>query len=253
MSCSSIAILGKTFPFNTTIIGSDAVAVNPTRDVTYKVYAGNDDEEILSGLMDKAFDERAGLCYAEFDCTTANGFSNGEVYRIVVSTTVESIELIQTYSFTCLGTGTLSVVSEEGVSHFTSTSMFELKLAKLAADNNLVFGNEDKTMLYFRLEAAYAIIQSALITRGLTDVQISTWNRGEEFQLDIATYWYAKDSGWGAKTFEEKDWTTVFNRVKELEAVAVISNDGDVLLGSKGPVADVVNLLDINYDLGISH
>jgi hypothetical protein len=127
------------------------------------------------------------------------------------------------------------------------------KLKKLAADHEMEFGKVDENVLVRRLENAYEIIKGALLTRGLTVIQISTWARGEEFQLDLATYWYAKDCGWGAKEKDEVDWTTVFNREEELMTVPLVSND-DVLMGpGKGTVASGMQLLDINADLGIDY
>lgn len=253
MSCSPIAILGKAYPFDVVIKDSDGNPINPVVDIVYKVYEGNNATEILSGLMTTSFDTQVGLCYAQFDCSVANGFSRDEIYKISVLTTISDVILLQSYSFTCFGVDSVVVVPETGVCHFTSTSMFELKLAKLAADNNLEFDNSDKVMTYMRLEAAYQAIEGALIPRGLTRVQISTWSRGEEFQLDIATYWYCKDSGWGGKMEGEVDWTTVFNRIKELEKISIVDNDGILLLNGTGPVALVMDLLDINNKLNISY
>ena len=116
-----------------------------------------------------------------------------------------------------------------------------------------VKGYGDNIIAARRLDEAYNAIESALIPRGLTRVQVSTWARGEEFQLDIATYWYCKDSGWGGKMVDEKDWTTVFDRRKELMDISVIDNDGTLLLDSKSKVALVMDLSAINKNLGITH
>lgn len=133
---------------------------------------------------------------------------------------------------------------------FTTTTILEEKIKKLAADNNLELESEDSTVAARRLQEAYDVIRSVLLSRGLTLVQISTWQRGEEFQLDIATFWYCKDSGWGGKIIDEVDWTTVFNRLEELKTVSVMDSDGVLLLKS-GVVAVGMNLLDINANLGI--
>jgi hypothetical protein len=101
-----------------------------------------------------------------------------------------------------------------------------------------------------RLESAYDIIQGVLMKRGLTDVQISTWQRGEEFQLDIATYWYGRDSGWAGKADEERDWLLVFNREKELTDVPIVDNTGVLLESGKGVVAEGINLINENEKLG---
>ena len=133
---------------------------------------------------------------------------------------------------------------------YTTTERFQEKLAKLSSDNKLDFTTEDTNVLQRRLVNAYNIIFGVLVSRGLTEIQISTWIRGEEFQLDIATYWYAKDSGWGGKSYDEKDWTKVFNREKELSIIAVISNEGLVLVKGFGTVTSGLNLLEINEALG---
>lgn len=111
-------------------------------------------------------------------------------------------------------------------------------------------GSFDSVVALRRLENAYNAIMGALLQRGLTSVQISTWARGEEFQLDIATFWYCKDSGWGGKDIDEVDWTKVFDRSKELKTVAVVSNN-NVLLLSGTAVAEGQDLLSSNESLGI--
>lgn len=135
--------------------------------------------------------------------------------------------------------------------NFTTTEKFRTKLAKLAADHNMEFTPGDVEVLTRRLSDAYNEIASIMIGRGLSVVQISTWARGEEYQLDIATFWYAKDSGWGGKDFEEKDWTTIFDRRKELKTVAVLDNSGSVLSPGSGTVAVGMDLLAKNAALGI--
>ena len=135
--------------------------------------------------------------------------------------------------------------------HFTTIVSFTEKIKKLAADHNLDFATADTTIATRRLENAYDIIEAILVPRGLTPVQISTWSRGEEFQLDIATFWFCKDSGWGGKLEGEADWTTVFNREKELKSVAILDSTGVVLASGSSAVAEGMNLLDINASLGI--
>jgi len=102
-----------------------------------------------------------------------------------------------------------------------------------------------------RLESAYDIIHGVLLRRGLTTVQISTWQRGEEFQLDIATYWYGRDAGWAGKADEERDWLLVFNREKELNDIPIVDNTGALLDSGKGIVAEGINLIDENAKRGI--
>ena len=119
--------------------------------------------------------------------------------------------------------------------------------------NETIKGYGDSVVAARRLDQAYNIIEGALLTRGLTTVQISTWCRGEEFQLDIATYWYAKDCGWGGKLVEEVDWTTVFNREGELATVPIVNNTGVLLLAGKEPVGLAMDFMQINEDKGISY
>lgn len=110
-------------------------------------------------------------------------------------------------------------------------------------------GFNDEAIAQRRLEEAYNEIMSKLIARGLTATQVSTWVRGEEFQLDIATFWLAKDYGWGGRDEDEIDWTKVFDRRAELDTVAVVNNDDELLLSGKG-IAVGMDLLDINETLG---
>jgi hypothetical protein len=137
--------------------------------------------------------------------------------------------------------------------NFTTTEKLSIKLKKLAAEYNLDFNANDDTIIERRLSNAYEAIVSVLVPRGLTLVQISTWRRGEEFQLDIATFWYCKDCGWGGKDQDGVDWTTVFNRVKELDTVAIINNDGELLSRTTTSAAVGMDLIAINDSLGIRH
>jgi len=137
--------------------------------------------------------------------------------------------------------------------HFTTLEKLQRKISKLATDNNLVFNANDVEALTHRLESAYNEIEAVLMQRGLTEVQISTWRRGEEYQLDIATYWYAKDCGWGGKQIEDKDWTKVFNRAAELEKITIVSNGGVIMARNKGPVAKFMDIKAANENLGIYH
>lgn len=111
-------------------------------------------------------------------------------------------------------------------------------------------GSVDSSIALRRLENSYEEILGALMDRGLSVVEISTWARGEEFQLDIAIFWYAKDSGWGGKLVDEVDWTKVFDRREELKTVAIINNDGALLLSGKA-VAAGQDLIATNEALGI--
>lgn len=111
-------------------------------------------------------------------------------------------------------------------------------------------GLGDNIIAARRLTNAYNVILGVLMARGLTKVQVDTWARGEEYQLDIATYWYCKDSGWGGKIVDEVDWTKVFDREKELKEITLISTTNELLLKGK-VVALAMDLLEINANLGI--
>jgi hypothetical protein len=134
--------------------------------------------------------------------------------------------------------------------HFTTVEKFKDKLQVLANTHGVSFNPQETAELKRRLEEAYNEIEGVLIPRGISRVQISTWARGEEYQLDIATFWFCKSKGWGAKLVEEKDWTKPFDRRTELSTVAVINNDGSVLSGSKNAVAVGIDLQTVNENKG---
>lgn len=108
---------------------------------------------------------------------------------------------------------------------FTTTDKLEAKVKKLGAQHNLVLTGVDSTIALRRLENAYEIVIGALVNRGLTKAEADTWRRGEEFQLDIATYWYGCDSGWLRMQRDERDWLKVFNREAELATVVLLKAD----------------------------
>jgi hypothetical protein len=118
---------------------------------------------------------------------------------------------------------------------FTTTELLEAKLSKVAADHNLTFQAADSVIAARRLLNAYQIIVGKLIDRGMTLAAIATWSRGEEFQLDIATWWYGCDSGWNRMQRDDTDWLTVFKREKELDSVVLLDSDFAVI--AEKPVA----------------
>ncbi len=134
--------------------------------------------------------------------------------------------------------------------HFTTTEKLTKKLAKVAADLNLEFEKDEVEIITRRLNSAYDIILSALLVRGLTAAQVDLWARGEEYQLDLATYWYGRDAAWGTKSGDEKDWVKHFDRTEELKTVAVVDTSGNLLLGTGVAIAEGINLLDANKALG---
>ena len=153
--------------------------------------------------------------------------------------------------------GTPVVITFEGDLASQNIEEITLKDDSITGGTNPTFtvaettsGYGDEIVAARRLEQAYDEILGTLMTRGLSAVQASTWARGEEFQLDIATFWYAKDCGWGGKIVDEVDWTKVFDRREELKTVSILNSDDDLLLKS-GVVAEGVNLIDINANLGI--
>ena len=108
---------------------------------------------------------------------------------------------------------------------YTNTADFEAKLKKVGADHNLTLNAVDQAIAARRLLDAYKIVVGRLVERGLTKAEADTWNRGEEFQLDIATYWYGADSGWKRMQRDERDWLNVFDREAELETVPLLKAD----------------------------
>ena len=134
--------------------------------------------------------------------------------------------------------------------HFTTDTLFAAKLAKVAADNKLEFNAAEIVIYTRRLENAYDIILGALRARGLSAANVDLWQRGEEYQLDIATYWYGRDAGWGSKADDEKDWLKVFDREEELATIIILDTSGNVLLKGRKIAAEGINLLDANAALG---
>ncbi len=137
-----------------------------------------------------------------------------------------------------------------GANHFTTTEKLAAKLAKVAADNKLAFSAAEIVIYTRRLESAYDIILGALRARGLSAANVDLWQRGEEFQLDIATYWYGRDAGWGSRSDDEKDWLKVFDREEELATATILDMSGNMLLKGGKIAAEGINLLDANAALG---
>jgi hypothetical protein len=137
-------------------------------------------------------------------------------------------------------------------SHFTTTDKLEAVIKRLCGNQNITFDTDELDILVRRLDNAYEIIAGKLMSRGLTEVQISTWRRGEEYQLDLATYWYGRNNGWGQKEEDEKDWILPFNRTDELDSVPIISDSGELLvIGNEDKNFAVgVNVCEINETLG---
>lgn len=141
-------------------------------------------------------------------------------------------------------------VSGGGAIGFTTAEKLYEKIKKLGSDNNMELQAPDENEVTRRLNDSYNMIVAKLVNRGLTLIEVSTWVRGEEYQLDIALYWYAKASGWGGKIDGEVDWTTVFNRIDELDTIAILNSSGEVLLKDNKRFAVGMNLIEANNLLG---
>lgn len=126
---------------------------------------------------------------------------------------------------------------------FADTADLEAKVAKVAADHNMTLNAVDSAVAARRLASAYQIVLGALIDRGLSKAQADTWARGEEFQLDIATYWYGCDSGWNRMQRDDQDWLRVFNREEELATVKLLDADGEPL-GESGVAVAVWDITE---------
>jgi len=126
---------------------------------------------------------------------------------------------------------------------FADTADLEAKVAKVAADHNMTLNAVDSAVAVRRLASAYQIVLGALIDRGLSKAQADTWARGEEFQLDIATYWYGCDSGWNRMQRDDQDWLRVFNREEELATVKLLDADGEPL-GESGVAVAVWDITE---------
>jgi hypothetical protein len=126
---------------------------------------------------------------------------------------------------------------------FADTADLEAKVAKVAADHNMTLNAVDSAVAARRLASAYQIVLGALIDRGLSKAQADTWARGEEFQLDIATYWYGCDSGWNRMQRDDQDWLRVFKREEELATVKLLDADGEPL-GESGVAAAVWDITE---------
>lgn len=129
---------------------------------------------------------------------------------------------------------------------FASTDLLEAKLKKVAADHNLVMKAADSVIALRRLTNAYHIIIGRLVERGLTKATIDTWIRGEEFQLDLATYWYGCDSGWKRMQRDERDWLNVFDREEELKTVPLLDEDFESIDGDGDVPVRVWNIEEDN-------
>jgi hypothetical protein len=134
--------------------------------------------------------------------------------------------------------------------NFTTDDRFYNRIKKIAGEQKTQLSDIDKEAALLALNTAYQDIVGVLTARGLSAVEISSWARGEEFQLDIATYWYGRVSGWSTTNEGDRDWLTVFDRRQELNNIAIIDNSGEVLVGSKSGFAVGMNLLDAERDIG---
>lgn len=68
-------------------------------------------------------------------------------------------------------------------------------------------------------QKAYNEIIAVLIGRGYTPAQIAGWDRGAEFNLDIATYWAISNAG-VTEEFDTEEMNKL-NRIAELATVVI--------------------------------
>lgn len=128
---------------------------------------------------------------------------------------------------------------------FTTDLLIKNRLAGLLKQLNLEDGLSEywDDIVTDSRTSAYNEIVSRLADRGLSLTQIADWERGAEFERDIALYWCLIK---GAVGGEDDKFIKQLDRRKELDEVAVVI-DGEVVTGggNDGPVGYGVVSADV--------
>jgi hypothetical protein len=101
MGCPTECFIGDNLVFS---VGTHNVATGAVTDAdavpTYRLYEDETATPILTGSMAKLDDTNTTGFYTELIAVTSgNGFENGKTYTIYISSTVNSITAIETYTF----------------------------------------------------------------------------------------------------------------------------------------------------------
>ena len=84
------------------------------------------------------------------------------------------------------------------------------------------FSVEDQAILEEKTLDAYHDIAAVLIERGFTAAQILTWAQREEYQRDIAAYYFLLAVGF--RRGDKESWIEEFKRLEELEDKALVTD-----------------------------
>lgn len=116
---------------------------------------------------------------------------------------------------------------------FTTVSQLKARVAALLKKDSTELADYWGTLVEDAQAAAYQEIVSAFSERGFSLAQIDGWDRGAEFEKDIACFW-ALTKGAGL-TGEDDRWVNKLDRREELKTVKVLV-DGEAV----GPAAGAV-------------
>lgn len=256
MSCPTQAIITKTIVFTiNTRDPASGLAKDADSAPTYSVYEDETNTPIKTGSMTALGDGEVGHYSESLSIVTADGYEPYKSYSIRISAVVDTIVGKKEFSFNVVNLKDVTEGSEDSGTTWGYSTLGALvaKLEKLSADNNITFDLSDQARMFQRLKDSYNEIMTILMGRGLTEVQVSTFGRGAEFQLDIATYWYGRDSGWGTRLEEERDWIKVFDRRDELRDMTILDNSNNLLTKGKQGYAQTFDLTSKNKDAGVYH
>jgi len=253
MPCPTQAIIDETLVFSVnTRSGTTGEPTDADSVPEYSVFEDETATAILTGTMTKLVGSKDGFYTEKITTSEANGFETAKTYTILVEVVVGGVHGNISYNFMCLDSSSLPSPSVPSgtIYGFTTIDSFSQKLSAVAADHNIEWNSDNTTIMVRRLQQSYSEILDALMGRGLTGAQVDSWRRGEEYQLDIATFWYGRDYGWGSKVEEERDWIKVFDRRAELRTMSIFGTDGSLLTGNDKTFGLAFDLETINSNLG---
>ncbi len=95
-------------------------------------------------------------------------------------------------------------------------------------------------------QAAYKDVRGGLIQRGFTSTQADSWDRGKEYQRDIALYWLLV-RGAGLHEYDQK-FILLLDRRKDLQTTLVEIAGGTNQAPTGDPSTAIFNRFDTTND-----
>ena len=138
MGCPQYGVIEQNITFTVQGKDTDGTPVDTDALPTYKVYEDETGTEIVSGTMAKLDDANTTGFYSEqLALTSANGFERLKTYTIRIEAAIDTVDVVQIFSFMALGEADISFASGDSL---TTTARFKSFAGITTSDDDTLIG-----------------------------------------------------------------------------------------------------------------